>query len=161
MIGDANCTSQEVIISEFLHLWHVAARHHGERQLLAWLAIHRTTLLRWRTGESRIPAAARALVQILASGRPPQMSELRWRGFQFQDDAIITPEGRRFTPQALGNLHWQDQFVESLQRRIARLEAQIAAVQAQRTDNGANDPIGRPGVLDGSALAPPARQRRR
>ncbi|KAI3589330.1 hypothetical protein D9X30_4913 [Cupriavidus sp. U2] len=120
--------AQEVLICEFFDMLGEAARHVGETDLYAMLSVHRTTLLRWRTGETRIPAAARALVAILASGIPPWMDPGAWRGFRFERDAVVTPGGRRFTAQALGSLEWHDQYVESLQRRVARLEDQLRHV---------------------------------
>lgn len=162
MIDRVNSGSDEVLISEFFGLFEAATRTFGEHDVMSMLSVHRTTLLRWRTGQTRIPNAVRALVAILASGRPPQMDEREWRGFRFERDAIVSPTDRRFTAAALSNMEWQDQLTEALHRRIGRLEEQLRQVQALRQDSGANDPVGRPGITDvgrvGNSLA--ARRRR-
>lgn len=158
MINDNYRQAQEVLISEFFDLFGEACARLGEARVLAALAVHRTTLLRWRTGQARIPAAVRALVAIMATGRPPQMSEARWRGFRFTDQAIITPEGREFTPNGLMGAVWVEQLMESQKRRIAVLERQLAELMAAR--DTANDPIERPGATMGTNRAPATPRRR-
>lgn len=161
MIDNNYQTGQEVLCGEFFELLAQACAALGEGNVLATLAVHRTTLLRWRTGQARIPAAVRALVEVMATGRPPQMSATRWGGFRFTEAAIIAPDGREFTPNGLMGFFWVEQLMESHKRRIAVLEMQLAALMAER--DTANDPIERPGVTMGQEPLGPAvtRARRR
>jgi len=130
-----------------------AFRNLGEECVLAKLGVHRTTLLRWRTGETRIPVATRTLVAVLAGAEPAGLDErwrgfrfedgmivtpqghryilvgaepaglnARWRGYRFEDDMIVTPQGHHYTPEVLTSLHG---LIEGLNRKVARLEAQL------------------------------------
>lgn len=158
MIDNNYRQGQDVLCSEFFTLFGEACAALGEPTVLAALSVHRTTLLRWRTGQARIPAAVRALVEVMATGRPPQMSAARWGGFRFTEAAIITPEGREFTPNGLMGMVWVEQLMESHKRKIAVLERQLAALMAER--DTANDPIERPGVTLGSSGTPATPPRR-
>lgn len=148
MVDKNNEHAPGMLPSEFHHFLAEAIHLHGETAITAILAVHRTTLMRWRTRQARIPAAAARLVEVLATGRPPQLSAKHWNGFRFTDRAIITPDGREYTPKGLCGMFWVEQQLEAQQRKIARLQAQLDAMMAER--DTANDPIARPGATDGA-----------
>ncbi|WP_028214724.1 DUF3653 domain-containing protein [Paraburkholderia mimosarum] len=96
----------------------------GHEQALTILGVHRTTLLRWRKGEVRIPHAALALLRIWREGRLPGMGE-DWRGFAFFGDKLYTPAGQGYTAREIEGWHWQQQHCEATNRRNAQLEALV------------------------------------
>ncbi len=112
---------------------------------LAILGVHRTTLMRWRTGATRVPPAALALLRVWSEGRLPGMSE-DWREFHFDGDALVGPTGHRYTVRDINAWHWKDQALDAHQRRIKQLET-IVYDQARRLDamsGAANDAFDRP-----------------
>ena len=96
----------------------------GEAEALQILGVHRTTLMRWRKGETRIPHAALALLRIWREGRLPGMGE-DWRGFHFFGDKLYTPAGIGYTARDIEGWHWAYQHCESTQRRNVQLEALV------------------------------------
>lgn len=127
----------------------------GEDRALSILGVHRTTLMRWRTGRTRIPHAALALLRIWREGRLPGMGE-DWRGFSFFGDKLYTPAGVGYTAREIEGWHWAEQHCESVRRRNEQLEKIIGDLSAklQTLGGAANDiALGRPD-------APPPRPRR-
>ncbi|HTR11568.1 MAG TPA: DUF3653 domain-containing protein [Paraburkholderia sp.] len=127
----------------------------GHEQALAILGVHRTTLLRWRKGEVRIPHAALALLRIWREGRLPGMGD-DWRGFSFFGDRLYTPAGIGYSAREIEGWHWQQQHCESTNRRNAQLEALVRDLsdKLQAIGGAANDrTTGRPD-------APPPRPKR-
>ena len=125
---------------ELRHLIDTAVRAVTLPAALAILGVHRTTLMRWRTGKVRIPPAALALLRVWSEGRLPGMSE-DWRGFHFNGDALVGPTGQRYTVRDINAWHWKDQALDAHQRRIKQLE-RIVFDQARRLDamsGAAND----------------------
>ncbi len=101
-----------------------AVRSVGEAFALDILGVHRTTLMRWRTGAVRIPHAALALLRIWQEGRLPGMTD-DWRGFHFFGDKLYTAAGVGYTARDIDGWHWQKQSCEANERRIKQLEALV------------------------------------
>lgn len=112
----------------------------GETHALDILGVHRTTLMRWRTGKVRIPHAALALLRIWREGRLPGMGE-DWRGFSFFGDKLYTPAGVGYTARDIDGWHWQQQHCEATNRRNEQLEALVRDLSAklQSISGSAND----------------------
>ncbi|SKC92293.1 DUF3653 domain-containing protein [Paraburkholderia hospita] len=128
----------------------------GEAHALEILGVHRTTLMRWRTGKVRIPHAALALLRIWREGRLPGMGE-DWRGFSFFGDKLYTPAGIGYTAREIDGWHWQQQHCEATNRRNAQLENLVRDLSAKldSISGSAND-----GAFNGDASKPPPRSRR-
>lgn len=56
--------------------------------------VDRSTWHRWLKAEAAAPAATLELLRLHAFGEPPAGRSIAWRGFRFQNDSIITPDGR-------------------------------------------------------------------
>lgn len=114
----------------------------GEDHMLAYLGVHRTTLYRWRSGESRVPAAAISLLRVWADGRLPGMDE-NWRGFQFRGNTLRTAAGYEYTALEIENWHWKEQRIRMQEDRVKQLEAIILAMaeKANAQRETANDPF--------------------
>jgi hypothetical protein len=128
----------------------------GEPQALDILGVHRTTLMRWRTGKVRIPHAALALLRIWREGRLPGMGD-DWRGFSFFGDKLYTPAGVGYTAREIEGWHWKEQHCESAERRNTQLEALIRDLSAKldSLSGSANDR-----AFNGDASKPPPRPHR-
>lgn len=73
--------------------------------------VERTTWHRWLKAESAAPAATLELLRLHAFGEPPAGRSLAWRGFRFQNDQIITPDGRSLTAADLMAVFFWKQLV--------------------------------------------------
>ena len=63
--------------------------------------VNRITFYRWLNGKAAAPASALELLRLHAFGEPPGGRSLAWRGFRFQNDRLITDDGREFSPADL------------------------------------------------------------
>jgi hypothetical protein len=63
--------------------------------------VNPATFYRWLTGKATAPAATLELIRLHAFGEPPSGRSAAWRGFRFQNDQILTEDGRTLTPQDL------------------------------------------------------------
>jgi hypothetical protein len=110
----------------------------GEHDALAILGVHRTTLMRWRTGAVRIPHAALALLRVWHEGRLPGMGT-DWRGFHFFGDKLYTAAGIGYTAREIDGWHWQEQDCAAVRRRNVQLETIVRdlADRLQQADGAA------------------------
>jgi hypothetical protein len=133
-----------------------AVRAVGERDALAILGVHRTTLMRWRAGKVRIPHAALALLRIWHEGRLPGMTD-HWQGFHFFGDKLYTAAGVGYSAREIDYWHWKYQECEYTQRRNAQLEALVRDLSAKldATHGAANE-----GLTYTDLANPPRRPKR-
>lgn len=110
----------------------------GESRALAVLQVNRTTLGRWLSGAVKVPHSARLILEQMATGIPPGGSD-HWQGFRFEGDELVTPAGDRVAARRIEGLTWQDQYIESLKRRVAELEGMVESLS--RLGGSANDAI--------------------
>jgi DNA-binding transcriptional regulator YiaG len=101
-----------------------AVKSVGEAFALGVLGVHRTTLMRWRTGAVRIPHAALALLRVWDEGLLPGMGD-DWRGFRVFGDKLYTAAGVGYSAREIDGWHWKEQFAESVDRRNTELEAKV------------------------------------
>jgi hypothetical protein len=109
-------------LPELVEMIDHATRAVGEAQALEILGVHRTTLMRWRTGKVGVPHAALALLRIWHSGRLPGMSD-DWRGFHFFGDRLYTDAGIGYSARDINGWHWKEQNCAAQSRRVEQLEA--------------------------------------
>jgi hypothetical protein len=107
-----------------------AVRAVGEPFALQILGVHRTTLMRWRTGAVRIPHAALALLRIWQEGRLPGMGD-DWRGFGFFGDKLYTAAGVGYTAREIDGWHWKEQNCAAQMRRVEQLEKIVRDLSAK------------------------------
>lgn len=63
--------------------------------------VNRITFYRWLTGRAAAPEATLELIRLHAFGEPPCGRSIAWRGFRFQNEKLITEDGREFSPADL------------------------------------------------------------
>ncbi len=63
--------------------------------------VDRITFYRWLKGKAAAPEATLELLRLHAFGEPPCGRSLAWRGFRFQNEKLITEDGRELTPADL------------------------------------------------------------
>ena len=128
----------------------------GETHAREILGVHRTTLMRWRTGKVRIPHAALALLRIWREGRLPGMGD-DWRGFSFFGDRLYTPAGIGYTARDIEGWHWKEQHCAAQSRRNEQLEALVRDLSStlESISGSSNDR-----AFNGDASKPPPRPRR-
>ncbi|MEX3955881.1 DUF3653 domain-containing protein [Trinickia sp. EG282A] len=145
----SNTVLQPSSPEELEHLINGAVGSVGEAAALAILGIHRTTLMRWRTGQTRVPAAALALLRIWCEGRLPGMGP-DWRGFRFVGDTLVTSAGVAYTAREIIGWHWRAQHLEAMERRTRQLEKLIhrQAQQMQAITGALNEGFAAPGLPD-------------
>lgn len=121
---------------------------------LAILGVHRTTLMRWRTGKVRVPNAALALLRVWSESKLPGMGR-EWDGFRFEGNFLVSPAGVRYTPREMLAWHWKDQQLEHQRDRISQLEKIVhdQARRMQAMSSAAND-------IAHDPTRPPSRPRR-
>lgn len=120
----------------------------GEARALEVLHINRTTLGRWLAGTVKVPHSARLILEQMATGIPPGGSD-HWQGFRWEGDELVTPAGDRVAARRIEGLTWQDQYIESLKRRVAELEGVVESLS--RLGGSANDAIAAPPRLNASS----------
>lgn len=120
----------------------------GEARALTVLQINRTTLGRWLAGTVKVPHAAALVLRQLAEGIPPGGSD-HWQGFRFEGDELVTPAGEYVAARRIEGLTWQDQYIESLKRRVAELEGVIDGLR--RIGGSANDAVSTPPRVNASS----------
>lgn len=104
------------------------------------LNIHRTTLMRWRTGKVLPPQSAIDLLRGLAGTKLP-WADKSWTGWRFDGKFLRGDEGECFQAWEL-KAHWITvQMVPILQRENAKLHAMIASLakDVKTIDKAAND----------------------
>lgn len=113
----------------------------GPRMALHVLAIHRSTLARWLTGDCVMPRAAWLILVLLAEGRLPGMSE-DWRDFRFDGDHLVQIGTRyAYTPREIAGWPYQLAHAEALARRVAQLEKEKAHLLRVGRFDAANDAL--------------------
>lgn len=120
----------------------------GEARALTVLQINRTTLGRWLAGTVKVPHAAALVLRQLAEGIPPGGSD-HWQGFRFEGGELVTPAGEYVAARRIEGLTWQDQYIESLKRRVAELEGVIDGLR--RLGGSANDAVSTPPRVNASS----------
>lgn len=62
-----------------------------------FLQVDRSTISRWRTGKVKMPFAVAQLLHVMA-GNPPAGAKQQWfKGWRFNGDLFISPEGEKYT----------------------------------------------------------------
>jgi hypothetical protein len=105
----------------------------GERLAAELCNVHRTTIGRWLDGSVQIPPCAYQMLLFHAEGIPPGCGE-RWRGFQFQGDGVVLPDGKtRLTALEIAGWRYQRLQIDALQQQVERLE-KLLVETARRID---------------------------
>lgn len=112
----------------------------GEVRSRELLGVHRTTFRRWLSGESRVPESAALVLRLLADGLHPGASD-EWRGFRFAGDALVLPDGRRYTARELQGLHYLQAALDAAQRKSQALEMAVVELTRKIEWGSANDPF--------------------
>ena len=111
----------------------------GRPAVLRHLNIHRTTLMRWESGAVRLPQRTHHLVRELLGHLPG--TDGQWEGWRFWRGLLYDPAGDAWSPGDVQARHWERQLIDSLTRRVAELEAQVASMSVDPfvRERAAND----------------------
>lgn len=111
----------------------------GRPAVLRHLNVHRTTLLRWERGQVRIPTRTHHLLRELLGHLPG--TDGQWSGWRFWKGRLFNPAGDSWSPGEVEARHWHLQLIDSLQRRVSELEAQVASMSVDPfvREKAAND----------------------
>jgi len=85
----------------------------------ALCGVNRGTWSRWLRGQSRVPAAVVALLQIRVGGELPQ-GGAAWDGWRFHDGKLYDPSGTWHTPGTILAWHWVRQELQELRAKENR-----------------------------------------
>ena len=85
--------------------WYLTVGHHygtiNKNDAFKICRVDRITFYRWLTGKASAPEATLELLRLHAFGEPPSNRSQAWRGFRFQNDKLITEDGRLLSPADL------------------------------------------------------------
>jgi len=88
------------------------------------LNVHRTTLMRWRTGKTLPSQATMDVLRALAGHQLPGAGK-DWKGWSFRRGKLIPPDfAWEFGPDEVRASYWDKQTIKSLQAELAHLRAQ-------------------------------------
>lgn len=104
------------------------------------LNVHRTTLLRWRSGKTLPTQATMDLLRGLAGSKMPWAGK-DWDGWRFERGQLLGPEGEHFTAGELKAWHFEKQLIRAQHEEITRLRGMVQqlAIAAKTLDPAAND----------------------
>lgn len=123
----------------------------GPRLVARLCGVHRTTVLRWKAGQVRCPGSAVAMMRNYLEGHNPGPE---WQGWRMVGGDLISPAGDRFTPGDILASPWERAALESTQKRMRLLEAQLiqATKAAALVDPASNDSAIWPGDVRAQAF---------
>lgn len=102
--------------------WYLDVGYHygtmSKTQALHVARVNKCTFNRWLRGKAAAPDATLELLRLHAFGEPPASSSIAWRGFRFQNDALITEDGRTLTPGDLKAVFYWKQIASSYMATI-------------------------------------------
>lgn len=112
----------------------------GEGYVCRALNIHRTTLMRWRTGKVVPHRSSIDLLRALA-GKRIAWAAKDWDGWRFSRDKLLGPEGEAFSAGELKAWWIERQLIPVLQKEVYRLRDMVKklAADAKALDPAAND----------------------
>jgi len=101
----------------------------GEGFALSLLNIHRTTLMRWIAGTSRIPDAALITLRAATHGQLPYQQMGEWKDWRFDKFGNLwAPNGQRYTPGMLLALPYERSVAKDVERERDALKAELDKV---------------------------------
>lgn len=113
----------------------------GQRKTIQALGVHRSTVARWLAGRIVIPRPCYLLLELMAEGRLPGMSD-DWRDFRFDGDRLhLVGTRTSYTAREISGWHYQVAHADALARRIAELERQNAHLLRVGDFGAANDAL--------------------
>lgn len=95
--------------------------------------VNPATFYRWLHGKAAAPAATLELLRLHAFGEPPGGRSSAWSGFRFQNDRIITEDGRALTTADLKAVFFWRQWVLNAATQSDRREiyAELRSIYQQ------------------------------
>jgi hypothetical protein len=88
-----------------------------------FLKVDRSTVSRWRTGATQLPYHVAQLLHIMA-GNPPEEAKQKWfKGWKFNGDLFISPEGDKYTEGDIRALRIMQSEIICLKAEIRRLRS--------------------------------------
>ena len=95
------------------------------------LNVHRTTLLRWRSGATKPSQATMDVLRALAGRRLPGAGK-EWEGWSFCKGKLIPPDFVwEFTVGDIRASYWDRQRIKNLQAEVTRLENERSRIEGR------------------------------
>ena len=113
----------------------------GEGYVLRALGIHRTTLMRWRSGKTLPSQATMDVLRALAGKRLPGAGK-DWEGWSFRRGKLIPPDFVwEFSAGDVAASYWNRARIKALEEEVRRLQKMVKelAIRAKPLDIAAND----------------------
>lgn len=99
-----------------------------------FLQVDRSTISRWRSGAVKMPFPVAQLLHIMA-GNPPAMAKQQWfKGWRFNADLFISPEGDKYTEGDIRALRIMNSEIIGLKAEIRRLTKDNEKLAAELAD---------------------------
>lgn len=114
----------------------------GEGFALDVLNVHRTTLMRWIAGTSRIPETALVALRAAGKGQLPYQQRGDWKDWIFDRFGNLwAPNGQRYTPGMLLALPYDRAVAREIERERDALKAELDRVYKElaQYDHASND----------------------
>lgn len=108
----------------------------GQRALERQLDVHRTTILRWRSGQIKIPGRQHQAIRELLGHLPG--TDGKWEGWRFWQGKLNSPGGDQFDPGQVLSLILLRQQLAAQRHEIDRLRVRLAVAEAAQPQ-AAND----------------------
>jgi hypothetical protein len=109
----------------------------GQLSVERQLDVHRTTILRWRSGQIKIPGAQHLAIQQLLGHLPG--TDGQWEGWRFWKGKLNSPGGDQYGPGDVLSLVLLRQQLTAQRREIVELKARLMmaerSVQVSANEN--------------------------
>lgn len=113
--NEQNKSHTKTTIEWYLTVGHFHGTIYGHSEARKILNVNRITYYRWSTGRAAAPWAALELLRLHAYGEPPSGRSKAWRGFRFQNDLLMTEDGRALSPSDLKAVFfWKQMAMQGL-----------------------------------------------
>ncbi len=108
----------------------------GQLAVERQLDVHRTTILRWRSGQIKIPGAKHQAIRELLGHLPG--TDGKWEGWRFWQGKLLAPGGEAFGAGDILSLILLRQQLSAQQREIRELKVRVAVAEAGHMHQAAN-----------------------
>jgi hypothetical protein len=99
----------------------------GQKRVERELNVHRTTVLRWLSGQVAIPGAQHQAIRMLLGDLPGTAG--KWTGWRFHDGQLLSPAGDAYAAGDVLAIGLNRQRVAWLERELVAAKARVALLE--------------------------------
>ncbi len=114
---------------DFIDLRHRAGL--PDKYCAEYFQVHRTTVLRWDSGDIEPPRAVIECLRMLSGEMPSFAGRSAFKDWRFCAEYLYSPSGARFTPGDLNAIHWDQEIMTQQEVTIRRLTEQVSTLSEQ------------------------------